>query len=292
MKKIILFMFMIFTFGVNAYAGTSSMWEVSEIIKNDEDLKEIYGGKYIENGYIFICVTDIEKIRDFANSLTGEAKEYVVFKEVKYTARELLEAQKRIFDKHFAEIYSSGAVYKENAIEIGIEKNISDSLKKEIKNVAGIDNIIFEVGSSKPVIDEEMPETVMYTAKIGDNFIFKDKGEKIYLDENDKILIHNGKAMVPLRFVLNTIDKDTKIKWNDDTKTAVIEVGMRISEITAGKDTMKINGVDGIEMERETIIENGKMYLSIKDFAIAAGEPFSRCGYDSEKNEVFWYGEK
>ncbi len=132
----------------------------------------------------------------------------------------------------------------------------------------------------------------MYTAKVGDNFIFKDKGEKIYLEDNDKILIHNGKAMVPLRFVLNTIDKDAKIKWNDDTKTAVIEIGMRVSEITAGKGTMKINGVDGIEMERESIIENGKMYVSMKDFAIATGMPLSRCGYDSEKNEVFWYGEK
>ena len=292
MKKIILFIFMIFAFGVNAYAGTSSMWEVSEIIKNDEDLKEIYGGKYIENGYIFICVTDIEKIRDFANSLTGEAKEYVVFKEVKYTARELLEAQKRILDKHFAEIYSSGAVYKENAIEIGIENNISDSLKKEIINVAGIDNIIFKIGSSKPVIDEEKQETAKYTAKAGDNFVFKDKGEKIYLEDNDKILINNGIVMVPLRFVLNTIDKDAKIKWNDETKTAVIEIRIRVAEITAGKDTMKINGVDGIEMERETIIENGKMYVSMKDFANATGMLLSEYGYDSEKNEVFWYGEK
>lgn len=292
MKKIILFIFMIFAFGVNAYAGTSSMWEVSEIIKNDEDLKEIYGGKYIENGYIFICVTDVDKIRDFANSLTGEAKEYVVFKEVKYTARELFDANDKIWDNSFEGIYYSGTSYKENAIEVGIKSDTSDDIRKEITNAAGIDNIIFKDVYSKPVIEEETSETVKYTAKIGDNFVLKDRGEKIYLDGSDKILIYEGKIMVPLRFVLNTIDKETKIKWNDDTKTARIEIGMRLTEVTAGKDKMKINGVDGVEMETESIISNGRLYLSIYDMALAAGLPFSWCGYDSERDEAFWYGEK
>jgi hypothetical protein len=292
MKKIILFIFMIFTFGVNAYASTSSMWEVSKIIENNEDLKEIYGGKYIENGYIFICVTDIEKIRNLASSLTGEAKEYVVFKEVKYTAKELFEANNKIWGIGFDEIYFSETNYKENAVNVGVENGISDETKNKIINAAGIDNIIFKNCYSKPVIEEKTPETVKYTAKVGDNFIFKDKGEKIYLDGNDKILIHNGKIMVPLRFVVNTIDKDAKIKWNDVKKTAVIEMGARLTEVTAGKDTMKINGVDGIEMETESIIENGKIYLSIYDIALASGLPFSWCGYDSEENEVFWHGEK
>ncbi|MCD7855505.1 MAG: copper amine oxidase N-terminal domain-containing protein [Clostridiales bacterium] len=129
----------------------------------------------------------------------------------------------------------------------------------------------------------EEKESLNVSVQIGSSSIAINDTE-YSVDAAAYIQADSSSTLVPLRFValalcagdVEDADESSAIKWDAETKTAIIAAGSSVVEFTAGSDTYVIDGVsyeleNGVKAE----ITDGRMYVPFRALGNALGAEVS-----------------
>ena len=92
-------------------------------------------------------------------------------------------------------------------------------------------------------------------------------GKQVTLDVAPQLI--NEKTMIPLRFFSESFGAE--VDWNDETKTAIIELDGNTVEITVNKSEMLVNG-EAVALESPAVISGGRTLVPMRDLAENLGK--------------------
>lgn len=92
------------------------------------------------------------------------------------------------------------------------------------------------------------------------------EGEKIGFDVPPQII--NGRAMVPLRAIFETMGAD--IEWDDTTKTVTAIRGDTVVQLTVGSDVAYVNG-EPVILDVPSLIVDSRTLVPVRFIAEAFG---------------------
>lgn len=98
------------------------------------------------------------------------------------------------------------------------------------------------------------------------------EGYKLYIDSKNtdvKPFIKNERAFVPLRFIAETFR--LKIKWEEETQSAVLSDNTRKITVTVGKNEIDVNG-EKKEIDASAVNENGRIFVPLRAVAESLGK--------------------
>ena len=280
MKRWLLVLCMVLGFSVSTQA--QERWDVYEAMQAEETLRQYDGGRYIENGVIVICVTDVDAVRPFAATLTGDAAQWVRFQPVTYTLQELKEAM-RILSEQEGRNYWVNLSVEENGLVCSCAGTFSEEEKQKILAATGVKQILFE--ENVPVSMDDQPVTLIpYVGKVGQDYWMKNQEEKIFLAE--PIVAWEDTVLLPLRQTAEILNPDLELTWMEEEQKIEAKTPQAKAELWVGKDTMAVNAVPDIPMQRAPMVKDGVCYVTVEDLAVIARVPQSRCQYEKETQTV------
>ncbi len=280
MKRWLLVLCMVLGFSVSTQA--QERWDVYEAMQAEETLRQYDGGRYIENGVIVICVTDVDAVRPFAATLTGDAAQWVRFQPVTYTLQELKEAM-RILSEQEGRNYWVNLSVEENGLVCSCAGTFSEEEKQKILAATGVKQILFE--ENVPVSMDDQPVTLIpYVGKVGQDYWMKNQEEKIFLAE--PIVAWEDTVLLPLRQTAEILNPDLELTWMEEEQKIEAKTPQAKAELWVGKDTMTVNAVPDIPMQRAPMVKDGVCYVTVEDLAVIARVPQSRCQYEKETQTV------
>ena len=97
-------------------------------------------------------------------------------------------------------------------------------------------------------------------------------GEAMYIDINNnnvKPQIINGKTMVPIRFIGESLDAD--VSWNEETQVASINYNGNRVKIVVGSDIMQSTYKRNIKLESPALLLEDRVYVPVRDVAETLG---------------------
>ena len=280
MKRWLLVLCMVLGFSVSTQA--QERWDVYEAMQAEETLRQYDGGRYIENGVIVICVTDVDAVRPFAATLTGDAAQWVRFQPVTYTLQELKEAM-RILSEQEGRNYWVNLSVEENGLVCSCAGTFSEEEKQKILAATGVKQILFE--ENVPVSMDDQPVTLIpYVGKVGQDYWMKNQEEKIFLAE--PIVAWEDTVLLPLRQTAEILNPDLELTWMEAEQKIEAKTPQAQVELWVGKDTMTVNAVPDIPMQRAPMVKDGVCYVTVEDLAVIARVPQSRCQYEKGTQTV------
>lgn len=107
--------------------------------------------------------------------------------------------------------------------------------------------------------------------KINDPIAFAE-GYKLYIDSKNtdvKPFVKNERAFVPLRFIAESLK--LKIKWEEETKSAVLSNSANKITVTVGKNEIDVNG-EKKQIDASPVNENGRIFVPLRAIAESLGK--------------------
>ena len=270
MKRWLLVLCMVLGFSVSAQA--QERWDVYEAMQAEETLQQYDGGRYIENGVIVICVTDVDAVRPFAATLTGDAAQWVRFQLVTYTMEELERAMRILSEREDRDYWVNVSV-KENGLVCSSTGTFSTEEREKILAATDVKRIYFQ---EHVTVSVDQPVTLIsYTGKVGQDYWMKEQGEKIFLSE--PLLSWEDTVLLPLRQTAAILNPDLQLTWVEAEQKIEAKTPQAQVELWVGKDTMTVNAVPDIPMQKAPMVKDGVCYVTVEDLAVIARVPQSRC---------------
>ena len=279
MKRWLLVLCMVLGFSVSAQA--QEKWDVYEAMQAEETLQQYDGGRYIENGVIVICVTDVDAVRPFAATLTGDAAQWVRFQLVTYTMEELERAMRILSEREDRDYWVNVSV-KENGLVCSSTGTFSTEEREKILAATDVKRIYFQ---EHVTVSVDQPVTLIsYTGKVGQDYWMKEQGEKIFLSE--PLLSWEDTVLLPLRQTAAILNPDLQLTWVEAEQKIEAKTPQAQVELWVGKDTMTVNAVPDIPMQKAPMVKDGVCYVTVEDLAVIARVPQSRCQYEKGTQTV------
>ena len=279
MKRWLLVLCMVLGFSVSAQA--QERWDVYEAMQAEETLQQYDGGRYIENGVIVICVTDVDAVRPFAATLTGDAAQWVRFQLVTYTMEELERAMRILSEREDRDYWVNVSV-KENGLVCSSTGTFSTEEREKILAATDVKRIYFQ---EHVTVSVDQPVTLIsYTGKVGQDYWMKEQGEKIFLSE--PLLSWEDTVLLPLRQTAAILNPDLQLTWVEAEQKIEAKTPQAQVELWVGKDTMTVNAVPDIPMQKAPMVKDGGCYVTVEDLAVIARVPQSRCQYEKGTQTV------
>ncbi len=267
--------------GLTVPAQAQERWDVYEAFQAEETLRQYDGGRYIENGVIVICVTDVDAVRPFAATLTGDAAQWVRFQLVTYSLQELKEAMGVLVQDKDRDYWVNLSV-KENGLLCSSMGTFSAEEREAILAATGVKQILFE--ENVPVSMDDQPVTLIpYVGKVGQDYWMKNQEEKIFLAE--PIVAWEDTVLLPLRQTAEILNPDLELTWMEEEQK-IEATDVAYVEIWVGQDTMTVNAVPDIPMKLAPVLKDGICYVTLGDLVIIARVPSSRCQYEKETKTI------
>lgn len=279
MKRWLLVLCMVLGFSVSTQA--QERWDVYEAMQAEETLQQYDGGRYIENGVIVICVTDVDAVRPFAATLTGDAAQWVRFQLVTYTMEELERAMRILSEREDRDYWVNVSV-KENGLVCSSTGTFSTEEREKILAATDVKRIYFQ---EHVTVSVDQPVTLIsYTGKVGQDYWMKEQGEKIFLSE--PLLSWEDTVLLPLRQTAAILNPDLQLTWVEAEQKIEAKTPQAQVELWVGKDTMTVNAVPDIPMQKAPMVKDGVCYVTVEDLAVIARVPQSWCQYEKETQTV------
>ena len=285
MKRWLLVLCMVLGFSVSAQA--QERWDVYEAMQAEETLQQYDGGRYIENGVIVICVTDVDAVRPFAATLTGDAAQWVRFQLVTYTMEELERAMRILSEREDRDYWVNVSV-KENGLVCSSTGTFSTEEREKILAATDVKRIYFQ---EHVTVSVDQPVTLISsTGIVGQDYWMKEQGEKIFLSE--PLLSWEDTVLLPLRQTAAILNPDLQLTWVEAEQKIEAKTPQAQVELWVGKDTMTVNAVPDIPMQKAPMVKDGVCYVTVEDLAVIARVPQSRCQYDRETKTITLWAEE
>lgn len=142
-----------------------------------------------------------------------------------------------------------------------------------------------------------MAKEVTYTNRYGREIVFgsnefnvKYNGDTVKFPDAQPYVDANNRTLVPVRFVSETMGAD--VKWNADTRTAVIAKGDTTVKVTIGNKSLAVakNGTESaVAMDTEAVLKDGRTFVPVRYVAEALG---AWVGYSDLFNTAQIYADK
>ena len=112
----------------------------------------------------------------------------------------------------------------------------------------------------------------------------KEEGEKIFLSE--PLLSWEDTVLLPLRQTAAILNPDLQLTWVEAEQKIEAKTPQAQVELWVGKDTMTVNAVPDIPMQKAPMVKDGVCYVTVEDLAVIARVPQSRCQYEKGTQTV------
>lgn len=154
------------------------------------------------------------------------------------------------------------------------------------KSICGLLSAIMVMGTvtvhaGEPIIEEEKNT---YRVTIGNKYIVKNE-EKILSDA--EIYLDNGWIMLPVRTFFTSVNKNTRINWDEENKNASVLIGEYHILLNAEKNKIEING-ENIPISGKIAIKDGRLFIPIRNWK----DIFNTLGYRISDEDIIWNDEK
>ena len=132
------------------------------------------------------------------------------------------------------------------------------------KSICGLLSAIMVIGTvtvhaGEPVIEEEINT---YRVTIGNKYIVKNE-ERIKSDA--EIYLDNDCIMLPVRTFFTSVNKNTRINWDEENKNASVLIGEYHILLNAEKNKIEING-ENIPVSGKIAIKDGRLFIPIRNW--------------------------
>lgn len=153
------------------------------------------------------------------------------------------------------------------------------------KSICGLLSAIMVIGTvtvhaGEPVIEEEINT---YRVTIGNKYIVKNE-ERIQSDA--EIYLDNDCIMLPVRTFFTSVNKNTRINWDEENKNASVLIGEYHILLNAEKNKIEING-ENIPVSGKIAIKDGRLFIPIRNWK----DIFNTLGYKITDEDIIWNDE-
>lgn len=87
-------------------------------------------------------------------------------------------------------------------------------------------------------------------------------------------------TMLPIREVTEVFP-GVKVLWDNENKTATVLYGIMLASITAGADTMNLNGTV-VDLQNDAEVKDGRMFISLRDVCRICSVPNEDIHWDTK----------
>ena len=122
-------------------------------------------------------------------------------------------------------------------------------------------------------------------------YIFPTNENIVYLENetitfNEKIYIENGYIMIPLRDIVQMLNQNTEIQWNEEKKLAQIQFNDKQLILDIVNKKAYVNKYE-LYLKQNMQIQNNHLFISLRDFANLIGVSDNSIYWDAQRKAAY-----